>query len=91
MTDILRGGYIFAFLSSTLGKELIQKHVFGSVIQHVEPPHLSQIPIPLLKDEIMYFIDNKVKEYSLKIGEAINNEIQAIRLVEDKIETWNKN
>lgn len=39
--DILKGGYIFAFLSTSIGCSLIQKHIFGSVIQHVEAPHLS--------------------------------------------------
>ena len=61
--DILRGGYIYAFLSSSIGKALIQKHIFGSVIQHIEPPHLKLIPIPVIEDSIIDNIHKLVIEY----------------------------
>ncbi|GKI22689.1 hypothetical protein CE91St19_20910 [Odoribacter laneus] len=88
--DILRGGYLFAFLSTSIGRSLIQKHIFGSVIQHVEAPHLSLIPIPILDDRIISHAHEKVITYSKSMGEAIKKESQAIALVEQEIESWNK-
>lgn len=88
--DILKGGYIFAFLSTSIGYSLIQKYIFGSVIQHVEPPHLSLIPIPILDDRIISRAHENVITYSKYMGEAIKKETQAISLVEQKIESWKK-
>lgn len=88
--DILRGGYIYAFLSSSIGKALIQKHIFGSVIQHIEPPHLKLIPIPIIEDSIIDNIHKLVIEYSKKVGKAIVNERQAISMIEQEIESWTK-
>lgn len=88
--DILRGGYIYAFLSSSIGKALIQKHIFGSVIQHIEPPHLKLIPIPIIEDSIIDNIHKLVLEYSKKVGKAIENERKAISMIEQEIESWTK-
>ena len=90
MPDILRGGYIYAFLSSSIGKALIQKHIFGSVIQHIEPPHLKLIPIPVIEDSIIDNIHKLVIEYSKKVGKAIENERKAISMIEQEIESWTK-
>lgn len=86
--DILRGGYIYAFLSSSIGKTLIQKHIFGSVIQHIEPPHLKLIPIPIIEDSIINDIHRLVIEYSKKVGMAIEKEKRAISMVEQEIDSW---
>ena len=88
--DILKGGYIFAFLSTSIGCSLIQKHIFGSVIQHVEAPHLSLIPIPVLDDKIISHAHDNVITYSKNMGEAIKKEAQAISLIEQEIESWNQ-
>lgn len=88
--DILRAGYVYAFLASKYGKLLIQRYIFGSVIQHVEPPHLKLIPVPIVDKEIMDNIHDKVMAYSSAMGKAIENERNAIRMVEQEIEKWNK-
>lgn len=88
--DILMAGYIYAFLASKYGKSLIQRYIFGSVIQHIEPPHLKLIPIPILDKVTMNLIHEKVMRYSTSIGNAIEKERKAIRMVEEEIEKWNK-
>ena len=88
--DILMAGYIYAFLASKYGKSLIQRYIFGSVIQHIEPPHLKLIPIPILDEVTMNLIHEKVMRYSTSIGNAIEKERKAIRMVEEEIEKWNK-
>lgn len=89
--DILRGGYVYAFLSSSLGKALIQRPIFGAVIQHVESPHLSRIPIPVLQDDLMDSIHERIMTHKDCLSEACKKEIKAISMVETEIESWDKN
>ncbi|MDE6254690.1 MAG: restriction endonuclease subunit S [Muribaculaceae bacterium] len=89
--DILRGGYVYAFLSSSFGKALIQRPIFGAVIQHVESPHLSRIPIPVLDDDIMSSIHERIMTYKDCLSEACRKELKAISMVEAEIESWDKN
>lgn len=88
--DILRAGYVYAFLASKYGKKLIQRYIFGSVIQHVEPPHLKLIPVPIIDKKVMDDIHDKVMVYSSARGKAIEYERKAITMVEQEIEKWNK-
>lgn len=88
--DILRAGYVYAFLASKYGKLLIQRYIFGSVIQHVEPPHLKLIPVPIIDQKTMDDIHDKIMLYSSAMGKAIEFEQKAIHMVEQEIEKWNK-
>lgn len=88
--DMLRAGYVYAFLASKYGKLLIQRYIFGSVIQHVEPPHLKLIPVPIIDQKTMDDIHDKIMIYSSAMGKAIEFEQKAIHMVEQEIEKWNK-
>lgn len=88
--NILSVEYIFAFLSSYIGKQLIKKHMFGSVIQHVEPPLLSTIPIPVLDQKIQVNITELVEEYRKKMGVSSAKQKEAISDIEEEIEKWQK-
>lgn len=87
--NILRAGYLYAFLSSSIGKALIQRYIFGSVIQHVEPHQLNHIPIPIVDDELMNTISSLAISNKEKLGKAGELELKAIALVEQEIEKWN--
>lgn len=41
-------GYLFAFLSSRLGYALVTQGTYGAVVQHIEPQHLVDLPVPRL-------------------------------------------
>lgn len=41
-------GYLYAFLSSKIGYSLLTQGTYGAVIQHIEPQHIENIPIPRL-------------------------------------------
>lgn len=49
-------GYIYAFLKTSVGRNLIRTNNYGAVVSHIEPDHLKQVPIPVpslkLKKEI---------------------------------------
>lgn len=40
-------GYLFAFLTGTTAQAMIHQRTYGSVVQHIEPSHLADLPIPL--------------------------------------------
>lgn len=86
--DILKG-YLYAVLSSSIGKELITMFTTGSVIPQIEAHHLELVPIPLLEREEMVKIDSLVSSYVSKIEISKEKELKAIRMVEEEIEKWN--
>lgn len=45
--NVMAPGYLFAFLSSRHGRMLVQSQTYGTVVRHIEPHHLADIPIPL--------------------------------------------
>jgi type I restriction enzyme S subunit len=47
-TDIIPSGYLYAFLSSRFGVPLVVSGTYGAIIQHIEPQHLADLPIPRL-------------------------------------------
>ncbi len=87
--NILRGAYAYGFLSSNAGYNMLNSVIFGSVIQHIEPPMLKIIPVPVFKDN-MEDIANLVIEANKILGNAGKLEDEAIQLVESEIEKWAK-
>ena len=39
-------GYIYAYLKSSTGNKILLTNSYGAVITHIEPEHLSTVPIP---------------------------------------------
>ena len=62
--------YVYAYLSSEIGKVLLQKGIYASVVDHITPEFVSTIPIPRLKPEIEKKIADKVREAERKRDEA---------------------
>jgi type I restriction enzyme S subunit len=61
------GGYLYAYLSSTIGQALIGKDQYGSAIKHLEPHHLAGIPVPLLPEDIQAEIHAEImRAYALR-------------------------
>ncbi len=63
-------GYLYAFLSSKIGKALIVQNTYGSVIQHIEAHHLYDLPIPLLAPGVMTTIHTLIEEAASLRAEA---------------------
>jgi len=39
-------GYVYAFLKTKIGQDILNTNNYGAVIKHIEPSHLSEIQIP---------------------------------------------
>lgn len=68
-------GYVYAFLKTDVGQTLLQTNNYGSVISHIEPEHLKNVPIPepdiSIKNEIsdLVFESYKLRDESNKLIE----------------------
>jgi type I restriction enzyme S subunit len=47
-SDQIPSGYLYTFLSSSLGYALVTRGIYGGLIQHIEPAHIADLPIPRL-------------------------------------------
>lgn len=79
-------GYLYVFLSSDYGLELIKRFTYGSVVDEIDSNHVSNVEVPLLKDKnIQWKINDLALEANKKRYEAYMLEQQAIKMVNDKV------
>lgn len=74
-------GYMYAYLSSKYGVPLVVAGTYGAIIQHIEPVHISSLPVPRFtlenENEIALLIDHAATaraDAAFEI-EAIKNEL----------------
>lgn len=46
--DLIKPGYLYAYLGSRFGVPLIISGTYGAIIQHIEPQHVADLPVPRL-------------------------------------------
>jgi type I restriction enzyme S subunit len=46
--DRIPPGYLYAFLASRFGVPLVVSGTYGAIIQHIEPQHIADLPVPRL-------------------------------------------
>lgn len=79
-------GYLYAWLSSDYAYELIHRFAYGAVVRHLEKEHISQVSVPLLRDEDMrQEINNTVLEANRKRTEVYNLEQKALTVLDEKV------
>ena len=79
-------GYIYIFLNSEWGTELIRRQTYGSVVDMIDNNSLSSVEIPLLKNQD---IQNRINDLALKANqkryEAYILEQEALRIMDEKV------
>ncbi len=79
-------GYIFAWLDSDLGYELIHRFTYGSVVDEIDARQIAQVQIPLLKNKRQQDkINDLVLEANEKRYKAYLKEQEAISLINDAV------
>lgn len=53
-------GFVYAYLRSEIGSTILQTNRYGAVIQHIEPEHLTDIPVPNPPEQIKRKINNLI-------------------------------
>jgi len=46
--DSIKPGYLYAYLCSRFGVPMIASGTYGAIIQHIEPQHIADLPVPRL-------------------------------------------
>lgn len=68
--DRIQPGYLYAFLSSRYGVPLVVSGTYGAIIQHIEPEHIADLPVPRLGKELERSVHAKISEAAIKRAEA---------------------
>ena len=79
-------GYNYIFLLSDYGRTLIQRYTYGAVVDEIDSSHVSDIPIPLLKNhDIQKKINILALEANEKRYEAYKLEQRALELMDKEV------
>lgn len=81
--DILRGGLVYAYLSTSYGYALLTQGTFGAVIQHIEPQHVASILIPKFPQAFQDHIDSLIRQSATLREQAQSALDEAVKMVED--------
>jgi len=79
--EVIKSGFLYAFLVSKYGYNLLTQSTYGAVIRHIEPHHLKELPIPIFKNDIQEKIHNlilKASELRVKANKIFNEVIERI-------------
>ena len=55
-------GYLYAYLSSKFGVPLVVGGTYGAIIQHIEPKHIADLPVPRLGKQLEVYAHDLVVE-----------------------------
>jgi len=79
-------GYLYVFLASDYGYELITRFTYGAVVDEIDDKHVAQVAVPLLKDsEVQSEINCLALEANEKRYEAYRAEQEAIRITNEEV------
>ena len=79
-------GYLYIFLNTEYGKTLIQRFTYGGVVDAIEPEHIKQVVIPLLKNkDEQKRINDLALEANQKRYEAYLLEQQALEIMDNEV------
>lgn len=79
-------GYLYIYLNSEIGKCLVQRQTYGSVVDMIDNNSLLSVEIPLLKNkEIQSKINSLALEANEKRYKAYLAEQEALRIMDDEV------
>ncbi|WP_281233650.1 methylation-associated defense system restriction endonuclease subunit S MAD5 [Flavobacterium gelatinilyticum] len=76
--NTIKKGFLYAYLSSKYGYGLLTQSGYGGVVQHIEPHHIMNLPIPIFPQHLQLEINDLIQSASRKRAEAnkiLNNSI----------------
>lgn len=79
-------GYLYTFLSSDYGYQLITRFTYGSVVDEIDANHVSSIPIPILKDaKVQEEINRLTLSANEKRYRSYKMEMKAMKELDEKV------
>lgn len=78
-------GYLYAFLSTDYGIPLILEGTYGAIIRHIEPYHITDLPVPILPDSLQKVVHDKIIKMANLRAEASNGYFEATNILMDTV------
>lgn len=69
--DHILPGYLYAYLSSRFGIPQVIERTYGTIIQHIEPHHVADLPVPLAPFELQSRIHECIASMALLRTQSI--------------------
>lgn len=88
--ELFNKEYLFTYLQLPFVYSYIQSMKYGSVIERIEPFHIESIPVVEPTSELSKKVKTLISSYMDDLYKAFCLEEEAISLVEQEIEKWNK-
>jgi len=95
--DKILPGYLYAYLSSGFGVRLVVGGTYGAIIQHIEPHHIADLPVPLFGDGVASTIHRKIDEaarlrdeYQAQVREATHLFLSSVGLKDITSAEWHQ-
>jgi len=76
----IKSGYLYAYLSSCFGIPIVLSGTYGAIIQHIEPSHIADLPVPRLRA-----IENHVHELIQKSADMLSEYQRLLSEATEKI------
>jgi type I restriction enzyme S subunit len=86
--DRIPPGYLYAFLSSRYGVPLVVSGTYGAIIQHIEPEHIADLPVPRFGADFEQEVAQAIESAAIARVVASQHRRSAIELFQAKI-GWN--
>ena len=93
--DKILPGYLYAYLSSKFGVPQVVEGTYGAIIQHIEPHHIADLPVPIAPKDIQEKVHDLIKEMALlrtesakEYQQATTTLFNAIGIVDPARYTW---
>lgn len=82
-------GYLYAFLSSRYGVPLVVSGTYGAIIQHIEPEHIAELPVPRFDSGFEQEVAKAIDAAAAERVAASRHRRMALALFQATIE-WSK-
>ncbi|WP_457094130.1 methylation-associated defense system restriction endonuclease subunit S MAD5 [Microvirga sp. P5_D2] len=93
--DRVPPGYLHAYLRSKFGVPLIVSGTYGAIIQHIEPHHIADLPVPRLgksvesrADELVIKSANLLAKYQADVNSATKRLFESVGLEDITAADW---
>lgn len=74
--DPVQAGYIYAYLSSSIGQVYVKRFTYGSVVDEIDDTHIKKVTVPMLTEE-------KIKKVGELIIQSSNLRSEAYKILKE--------
>lgn len=78
-------GYLYTFLASRYGVPMVVGGTYGAIIQHIEPEHISKLPVPIPPDSIQRRVNALMDQAARLRADASARLATAVRDLEESL------